>query len=111
MTTEMDFMIIVGTPLEAVDHVLEAIADAGGGTIGKYTHCAFVTTGQGRFKPDASADPYIGHIGQINSVEEGQIQTFCSRTRVKAVVKAIRGSHPYEEPVIYILPLISESNL
>jgi len=40
-----------------------------------------------------------------------QIQTFCSRAVAKAVVQAIRAVHPYEEPVIYLLPTLSEADL
>src|SRR5690606_26293872 len=46
-------MIVVGTPTEAVEAVLEAIAGAGGGVVGNYTHCAYTNAGQGRFKPGA----------------------------------------------------------
>ena len=111
MNNQQELMIIVGTPAEAVDRILDAIAGAGGGIIGNYTHCAFVTSGQGRFKPGASANPHIGDIGQVNNVDEMQIQTFCSRSVAKAVVKAIRAAHPYEEPVIYLLPTLSEADL
>ncbi len=104
-------MIIVGTPAEAVDRVLDAIAEAGGGVIGNYSHCAFVSAGQGRFKPGEAANPHVGGIGQVNSVDEMQIQTFCSRAVAKAVVKAIRTAHPYEEAVIYLLPVLSEDDL
>ncbi len=111
MTTQQELMIIIGTPAEAVDRILDAIAEAGGGIIGNYSHCAFVSAGQGRFKPDAAANPHIGDIGQVNSVDEIQIQTFCSRSVAKAVVQAIRAVHPYEEPVIYLLPILSEADL
>ncbi len=108
---QMELMIIVGTPHEAVDRILEAISKAGGGIIGNYSHCAFVVNGQGRFKPNAIANPHIGAIGQVNAVDEAQIQTFCPRASAKAVVEAIRAAHPYEEPVIYLLPLLSEIEL
>ena len=111
MANSPELLVIVSTPAEAVDRVLEALAGAGGGVIGNYTHCAYISSGQGRFKPDAAANPHIGAIGQINRVEETQIQTFCSRANAKAVVQAIRSAHPYEEPVIYLLPLFSESAL
>jgi hypothetical protein len=111
MTGQQELMIIVGTPAEAVDRVLDAIAVAGGGTIGNYSHCAFVSSGQGLFKPNDAANPHVGAIGQINSVDEMQIQTFCSRAAARAVVKAIRSAHPYEEPVIYLIPTLSEGDL
>lgn len=111
MTNAPELLVMVSTPAEAVDRILQAIANAGGGVIGNYTHCAYVSSGQGRFKPDATANPHVGTVGQINRVEETQIQTFCSRANAKAVVQAIRAAHPYEEPVIYLLPLLSESAL
>ena len=111
MTNTQELMVLVGTPAEAVDRVLEAIAEAGGGKIGNYSHCAFVVSGQGRFKPSAAANPHIGDIVRINTVDEMQIQTFCSRADAKAITQAIRAAHPYEEPVIYLLPTLSESDL
>ena len=111
MGNQPELMVIVSAPAESIDRVLEAIANVGGGLIGNYSHCAFVSSGQGRFMPNAAANPHIGAIGQINSVDEMQIQTFCSRARAKAVRQAIRAAHPYEEPVIYLLPLLSETDL
>ena len=111
MSNQQELMIIVGTPAEAVNQVLDAIAGAGGGIIGNYSHCAFVSSGQGQFKPSAAANPHVGDIDHVNSVDEMQIQTFCSQAVAKAVVQAIRASHPYEEPVIYLVPLLSENDL
>lgn len=104
-------MIVVGTPTDAVEAVLEAIAGAGGGVVGNYTHCAYTNAGQGRFKPDAQANPAVGARETINSVDETRIETFCDRDRAKAVVQAIRAAHPYEEPVIYLVPLLDEADL
>jgi hypothetical protein len=111
MTNQQELMIVVGTPAAALEPILDAISAAGGGVIGHYTHCAFVIAGQGHFKPDSTATPHIGAVGQINTVDEVRIETFCSRAVGKAVVQAIRAAHPYEEPVIYIIPLLSEADL
>jgi len=110
MSTEK-MMIVTGVPAEAVENVLEAISGAGGGIIGSYTHCAFTNEGFGRFKPDDTANPHIGAVGQVNAVAEVRIETFCERSVAKAVVAAIRAAHPYEEPVIYLIPLLSEADL
>ena len=104
-------MIVVGTPPEGVDPVLEAIAGAGGGVIGSYTHCAFTNPGRGRFKPGADANPHVGAKEVVNSVDEVRIETFCDRDRARAIVAAIRAAHPYEEPVIYLIPLLDEEDL
>jgi hypothetical protein len=93
-------------PQENLEAVLDAIAAAGGGVIGHYSHCAFTNAGVGRFKPDVEAAPHLGSKQTINAVDEWRIETFCERAKAKAVVEAIRASHPYEEPVIYVLPLL-----
>lgn len=104
-------LIVTGVSPDGVDAILHAVAKAGGGIVGNYTHCAFTNTGYGRFKPDNSATPHIGLSGAINQVEETRIETFCERQIAKQVVQAIRDAHLYEEPIIYIVPMLSEENL
>lgn len=104
-------MILVTAPRDAVDGILDAISRAGGGIIGEYTHCAFIAQGTGMFKPSAEAQPHVGAKGQINEEPEARIETFCERTVARAVVAAIRDAHPYEEPVIYVIPLLAEDEL
>lgn len=101
-------LLIVTVPETHLHAVLEAIGEAGAGQIGNYTHCAFYSHGTGRFKPNEAANPTLGEKSQINEVEEYRIETFCSREKLKAVVAALRSAHPYEEPMIYILPLLGE---
>ncbi len=104
-------MIVVTVPPEQADTVLDAISGAGGGSIGEYTHCGFTSTGDGRFKPSDAANPHVGAKDTINRVDEVRIETFCKRDVAKAVVAAIREAHPYEEPVIYLIPLLDEAEL
>ncbi|MBK9123870.1 MAG: hypothetical protein IPM16_12235 [Chloroflexi bacterium] len=101
-----DLYIVTTVPESHVDAVLDAIASAGGGQIGSYTHCAFTNTGRGRFKPAEDANPHVGMVGQINAVDEWRIETFCARSQGRSVVDAIRAAHPYEQPVIYVIPLL-----
>lgn len=109
--TQEQLMIIVTVSPDAVDAVLDAIAEAGGGAIGAYTHCAFTTTGTGRFKAAADANPHVGSAGSINAEPEVRIETFCPREAGSDVVAAIRAAHPYEEPVIYVVPLLDPDAL
>lgn len=110
----MDFsrvLIITTVPVSHLDAVLEAIAGAGAGIVGHYTHCSFSSAGTGRFKPDEAANPHIGEKSAINAVEEIRVETFCDRVQARPVAAAIRAAHPYEEPVIYLLPLLNEDDL
>lgn len=109
--SEAQIMLVTGVPPEYVGDVLDAISSAGGGIVGNYSHCAFTNSGEGRFKPNDAANPHIGEKGAVNSVAEVRIETFCARSRAKAVAAAIRQAHPYDEPVIYLIPLLSEDDL
>lgn len=104
-------MIVVGVPAEGLDAVLAAMAEAGAGVIGEYTHCSYTSEGVGRFLPGAASNPALGQRGTVNQVAEVRIETFCPRDRAKAVAQAIRSAHPYEEPVIYLIPLLNEADL
>ncbi len=97
--------IVVFVPKTHADAVREAIGNAEGGIIGKYSHCSFSIKGVGRFKPLKGAKPSIGKVGQFESVKEERIEFVCTRNKIKKVLKAINKVHPYEEPATDIYPL------
>jgi len=103
--------IVTTTTQDHIEAILNAIASVGAGIIGHYTHCAFTHNGIGRFKPLAEANPRFGEKGEIHTFEEWRIETFCERTVAKSVIEAIKAVHPYDQPVIYIMPLLDESQL
>ncbi len=98
--------IVVFAPEAHADTIREAIGKAGGGVIGKYSHCSFSIKGVGRFKPLKGAKPAIGRVGQFESVKEERIELVCPKSKVKKVLKAINKAHPYEEPATDIYPLL-----
>ena len=61
----MSHKIVVYVPLTHADAVREAIGQAGGGKLGKYSFCTFTTKGIGRFRPDEGANPHIGQVGVV----------------------------------------------
>ncbi len=103
--------IVTTVTQEHIEAILDAIASVGGGVIGHYTHCAFTHNGQGRFKPLAEANPRFGEKGEIHTFDEWRIETFCERAIAKAVIQAIKSVHPYDQPVIYVMPLLDEADL
>ena len=108
----MEIVKIVNfVPETHADIVREAIGNAGGGRIGNYTHCTFSVKGVGRFKPGEGADPAIGAIGELESVQEEKIEFVCERRLAKKVMAEIRRVHPYEEVPFDVYPLISETEI
>jgi hypothetical protein len=94
-------------PAEFVDALREALAAAGAGRIGDYDHCASVTAVRGYWRPLAGANPFDGTVGEISTGEECKVEVNCPRSRVGAALAAIRRVHPYEEPLINVVPLVN----
>lgn len=103
--------IITTAPLNEADKIRQALGEAGAGKLGEYSFCSFSYRGQGRFMPSDKANPYIGEANKLKIVEEEQIEVVCLRENAKQVIAALRQAHPYEEPVVDIVPLMSEEEL
>ena len=110
----MDFKrvkITTTAPIESADTLREALGKAGAGVLGDYSFCSFSINGKGRFIPSGAANPHIGAADKLEIVEEEQISVNCDRQDAKHIVAALRAAHPYEEPLIDIVPLIDEVDL
>lgn len=92
----------VGAPTTAV---LDALAAAGAGRIGDYSHCCWSTEGTGQFLPHEGAQPAIGRVGELERVAETRLELVAPRRRRRAVIDALRAAHPYEEPAFDLLEL------
>jgi len=89
----------------AISVVHDALAEAGAGRIGDYSHCSFATAGTGQFRPLVGANPTIGAVGRLERVAETKLEMVLPRSRRAAVVAALRVAHPYEEPAFDVLEL------
>jgi dinuclear metal center YbgI/SA1388 family protein len=109
---------LVGAPGEPLDKIVvfvpvgpdittvhDALAEAGAGRIGNYSHCSFATAGTGQFRPLEGARPAIGEVGSLERVAETRLEMVLPRARRAGVVAALRASHPYEEPAFDVLEL------
>lgn len=103
------FKLVVNVPITHADAVRQALGDVGAGTVGNYSHCSFSVRGTGRFLPNEHANPHIGKAGQLETVEEEQIQVDVLRKDMKLVLVALRNAHPYEEPGYEIYEMVDES--
>ena len=97
--------IVVTVPVESADKLREAMGEAGAGKVGNYTFCSFSVRGTGHFLPGNGAQPAVGVVGKLESVEEERIEVNCDNTLIESVIAAIRKVHPYEEPAIDVYPL------
>ncbi|MEW9667385.1 Nif3-like dinuclear metal center hexameric protein [Ammoniphilus sp. 3BR4] len=103
--TEQLKKIVVFVPESHHEQVLQAIAEAGAGWIGKYSHCTFNVEGTGTFLPQKGATPFTGAEGTLERVKEIRLETIVPSQLQNKVVKAMLKSHPYEEVAYDIYPL------
>lgn len=92
-------------PQGYVDQIREALAKAGAGVIGNYDHCLAITQITGSFRPLEGANPFDGQVGKISTVTEYKVEVNCRRELVKQAIQTVKSVHPYEEPLINIIPL------
>lgn len=97
--------IVVFAPRENTDQIIEAMATAGAGVIGNYTHNAFITSGSGNWKSEEGSHPFIGEVGKMSREPENKIEMVCPEEKLEEVVKVIRKAHPYETPAIDVYKL------
>jgi dinuclear metal center YbgI/SA1388 family protein len=100
--------IAVFVPESAAEQVRNAMADAGAGMIGQYTHCSFRTTGIGSFVPLPAAQPYVGSAGRLEEVEECKLEMACVASWATDVVAAMIEAHPYDEVAYDVYELANE---
>ncbi|PEY38388.1 cytochrome C biogenesis protein [Bacillus cereus] len=76
--------------------------------VGNYDNCMSYSTVKGYWRPLDNSEPYNGEIGQICEGQECKVEIRCKREIVKDALAVIHRIHPYETPMIYIIPLLNE---
>lgn len=97
--------LVVFVPAGHEEAVRSAMAAAGAGHIGNYSHCTFQTPGTGTFLPLEGTDPFLGQQGRLEYAEEFRLETILPEGKAAAVVAAVKQAHPYEEVAYDLIPL------
>lgn len=98
-TDQARYLLSFYVPKEDTKKVMSAVHETGAGTYpdGLYGECAFITPGQGTFRPLQGANPAIGKVGDTEQVEENKVEILCvGRELMKSAVAALKKAHPYE---------------
>lgn len=99
------YKICFYAPENHVEKVKQAMFGAGAGRIGDYDSCCWQTAGQGQFRPLENSNPHIGQTGALEHVDEIKVEMVCDDRLISEAVKALRDSHPYEEPAFDVWKL------
>ena len=84
----------------------ETLRNCGAGHIGKYDSCMSYSRVMGTWRPLEGTQPYSGEIGKVSTEEEIKAEVTCRVSEIDGVIEAVKAIHPYEEPVINVIPLL-----
>jgi len=102
--------LVTFVPTADAEKVRKTIFDAGAGNIGNYDSCSFNQAGQGSFRGNEQANPYVGEKNQLHFEEEIRIETIFPKHIQSRIISALLEAHPYEEVAYDIYPLDNDYN-
>lgn len=100
------FKVEVYVPYNFTDKIREALNNVGVCKVGNYDNCVCVIEVKGMFRPLKGSNPYLGLENELCEVLENKIETICNKKDLKNVIRAIKKVHPYDEPLINIIPIL-----
>ena len=92
-------------PESHLEAVREALRRVDAGHIGRYDSCLSWHPVTGCWRPLEGATPWLGQAGELCSAPELKVEVTCRTEQAEAAVAAVKAVHPYEEPVINVIPL------
>lgn len=96
-------------PENHLPQLQDALRQADAGHIGQYDSCLSYSQVTGCWRPLEGSSPYLGEKNAVCSAPELKVEVTCLRDRVDLTIEAVRRVHPYEVPVINVIPLYRTS--
>jgi hypothetical protein len=100
-----DVKLEIFVPEDYAFKIRDDLAKVGVGRIGDYDHCVAMVSVRGFFRPLPGSNPFEGEEGKISEVAEFKVEVNCKSELVNEALRVIRSVHPYEEPLVNIIPL------
>ena len=82
-----------------------ALRKVDAGHIGRYDCCLSYSRVTSCWRPLEGTSPYLGRPGEVSTEPELKVEVTCLAERADLTVAAVKAVHPYEEPVINVIPL------
>ncbi|WP_163530178.1 cytochrome C biogenesis protein [Halobacillus ihumii] len=105
----MDFKnvkIEVLLPEDFIKSLRDKLNDLGVLTVGDYDNVISYSESKGYWRPLKRSKPFKGIQGEISFGTECKMEFRCSYEDIEEVKHIIRTVHPYEEPIINVIPLL-----
>ena len=101
------YKLEIFVPPEAFAPVRQALFSVDAGHIGNYDRCLSWSPVKSCWRPLEGTRPYLGQEGELQEAQELKVEVSCKGERLEETLRAIRAAHPYEEPVINVIPLLA----
>jgi dinuclear metal center YbgI/SA1388 family protein len=102
--------LITFVPEKQQEQVREAIFNAGAGEIGNYDQCSFNSKGEGTFRANNEANPFVGEKVKQHKEQEIKVEVVFPAYLESKIVSAIIKTHPYEEVAYDLYELTNTHN-
>ena len=94
-------------PESHLEALREALMSVDAGHIGAYDGCLSYAPVTSCWRPLPGTAPYLGRVGDLCTATELKVEVTCRVADLEKTVAAVKAVHPYEEPVINAIPLLS----
>lgn len=95
-------------PKTHLSQLQSALQSVDAGHIGNYDSCLSYSEIIGTWRPLENAKPYLGKVDNISQEPELKVEVRILAENLNITLEAIKRIHPYETPVINIIPLLNE---
>ena len=92
-------------PEEYLSQIQKALWAVDAGHIGKYDRWLSYSLVRSQWRPLEGSEPFLGREGEVCAAEEVKVEVTCLAEKAAETVAAVKAAHPYEEPVINVIPL------
>jgi hypothetical protein len=100
--------IEIYVPEEYVIKLRDGLNSINACRVGNYDNCISIVNVRGYWRPLEGSNPFNGEVGEICEGNECKVEVRCKSEYIKDALKVIRKIHPYEEPVINVIPIIND---
>lgn len=92
-------------PRTHLEPIRAALRSADAGHIGNYDSCLSYSEVSGCWRPLSGSHPYDGEENRLCTGKEYKVEVVCKKEKVEETIRAVKAAHPYEVPVINVIPL------
>lgn len=97
------YSLVFYVPESHLEDVKEALFKVGAGAIGDYEACCWQVKGQGQFRPNADANPFIGKRGELETLSEYRVEMVLKSSLKEPAIQALKAAHPFEEVAYHLI--------